>query len=356
MGWLSIVAGGCLLVVLLADVLGTVFVPRGGPGIVTRRFYSWTWSLARGAARVRPRRERARLALIGPFLVVGTVALWALELVLAFALLYLPYADRFVFPGSGPGSHVFASLYVSAYSATTLGVGDVHATHAVPRLLVTVEAALGFALFTVAITYLLSVYNAIQRATSLSLEISRFVGRGTDDEQFDLLGLLRVDGAEAEIVDWLASTTTSLIETGQAAEQYPLVEYFHMPDDDHALPLALGDLLALLTICRTVLDPSEHPRLTTGPTTEWAYRTAAAFATGRAQSVGPPRRDGRHQDQDMFSCLEARRRLVSSGVTVRETDDATAAYDRLRDEWYESYQTLRHHFGYYPPRPTHSPT
>lgn len=338
--------GGCLLLALLADVFGTVFVPRGGPGIITRRFYRRTWSLWRRASRSRPQRERAVLALGGPVLVSATIALWALELVLAFALLYLPYADRFHFPAPGSGSRVLASLYVSAYSATTVGVGDIYPTDALPRLLTTVEAALGFALFTVAITYLLSVYGAIQRATALSLEIARFVGRSGDGAPFGVLCRLGVAGAEEEIVGWLAHTTSALAETSQAAEQYPLVEYFHVPDDDRALPLALGDLLALLTVCRSVLDPTEHPRLTTGPTVRWAYRTAAAFATSRAGSIGLDGDRVPDDDDDPLRCHEVRRRMIAAGIGVRAADEASASCAALRQEWHGAYETLVEHFGY----------
>jgi hypothetical protein len=72
-------------------------------------------------------------------------------------------------PGRSPvggGSGPVAALYVSAYAATTLGVGDIYATTPVLRLLITLEAGLGFALFSIPITYVLSVYNALLRATA----------------------------------------------------------------------------------------------------------------------------------------------------------------------------------------------
>lgn len=216
----------------------------------------------------------------------ATVVLWALELVLAFALIYLPWRADFAFPQPGGGSGLLASFYVSAYSATTLGVGDVYAEHGLLRLLTVVEAAFGFALFTVAITYLLSVYNALRRATALALNISQFVGLQAGEDAVDVVARAVASGGEEELTSWLAQTTSALGETAQAAAQYPLVEYFHVPDNERALPLALGDLLALLAICRAVLDPREFPRLVHGSTTVWAYRTAASFARSRSSALG----------------------------------------------------------------------
>jgi hypothetical protein len=351
MSWISVVAGALLLGALLADVFGTVFVPRGGPGIVTGRLYRSAWALWRQASRLGRPKERYLLSLGGPLLLPATVALWALELVLAFALIYLPFNQEFEFPQAGRESGVVASLYVSAYSATTLGVGDIYPSDPLLRLLVTVEAALGFALFTVSITYLLSVYNALRRATALALEISRFVGRQAGEDAVDVVARMAESGTEEEITSWLAQTTSSLAETAQAAAQYPLVEYFHVPDEDRALPLALADLLALLTICRAVVDPREFPRLALGPTTLWAYRTATAFATSRARALSLTRESGGEKhDERLAACVDARRRLTASGVPVRDLEEACGLYVELRQEWDLGYEALRRHFGYPPTR------
>lgn len=283
---MALVAGVALLGVLTLDVFGTVSVPRGGPGVTTGRLYRSAWSLWRRLSQIGPWRERHFLALGGPLLLPATVVLWALELVLAFALIYLPWRAELVFPQSGGGSGLLASFYVSAYSATTLGVGDVYAGNGLLRLLTAIEAAFGFALFTVAITYLLSVYNALRRATALALNISQFVGRQAGEDAVDVIARAVACGGEEELTSWLAQTASALGETAQAATQYPLVEYFHVPGNQRALPLALGDLLALLTICRAVLDPREFPRLVHGTTTVWAFRTAASFAQSRSSALG----------------------------------------------------------------------
>ncbi len=55
------------------------------------------------------------------------------------------------------------------------------------RLLITLQAAIGFALFSIAITYLLSVYNALQRATALALAVASYVGREADEDHVDLI-------------------------------------------------------------------------------------------------------------------------------------------------------------------------
>jgi hypothetical protein len=161
--------GWCCLA-LLVDVFGTVFVPRGGAGFVTSRLYRFVWAGWMRAAARAGRHRRSILALAGPVLLPLTVAVWVAELVGAFALVYRPFVEQFSVPQSGAGPSWVTSLYVSAYSATTLGVGDVYASTSWLRLLMTLEAGLGFALFSISITYVLSVYGALLRATALALQ------------------------------------------------------------------------------------------------------------------------------------------------------------------------------------------
>lgn len=345
MWWIPVTAGIGLLSLLMLDVFGTVFVPRGGAGVTTELLYRSVWAVWRRLSQVGPWSERPFLALAGLLLLPTTVVLWALELVLAFALIYLPWRSEFVFPQSDGGSGFIASLYVSAYSATTLGVGDVYPEHDLLRLLMVVEAAFGFALFTVAITYLLSVYNALRRATALALNISQFTGRQAGEDAVDVIARMAQCEGEDEVTSWLTRTSSALGETAQAAAQYPLVEYFHVPDDDRALPLALGDLLTLLTVCRAVLDPQSFPRLVQGTITLWAYRTAATFVQTRS-TVLDGTSETRIDDEGRSAWFDAHRRLEAAGVAVRNSQQVSPRGDELAEEWELGVAALRGHFGY----------
>ncbi len=96
-------------------------------------------------------------------------------------------------------------------------MGDVYATSIVLRLLSVAEAALGFALFTVAvaITYVLSVFSALQRSTSSALEVARYLHAEFDDAVETLASLLH-QGQDEELSDWLAQFTVRLVEAAQA--------------------------------------------------------------------------------------------------------------------------------------------
>ncbi|GGK39304.1 hypothetical protein GCM10008955_36390 [Deinococcus malanensis] len=138
-------------------------------------------------------------------------------------------------------------------------------------------ATSGFVLISVAVTYLLSVYAALARMTALAFEIHRFVGRDEGLVAVDVLVTVAEAEAASELSDWLASTASSLAEVVQADDEYPLLHYFHFPDE-RALPVALSDLPEVVTLCRTLLLPGAFPALTGGLVIAGTERVARSYS------------------------------------------------------------------------------
>lgn len=342
---LSVIAGVALLAGAAVDVFSTVFVPRGGAGWLTSRLYSGVWSAWSAAACAGGRRRRRLLAMAGPVLLPLTVAVWIAEVIVAFALIYLPFTEHLATPSQDSGTGWVSALYVSAYSTTTLGVGDVYAATGPLRLLITFEAALGFALFSISITYLLSVYSALLRATSLALTITTFLGRQAGEDGVDLVCRSVRTGSEADMLRWLAQTTNELAGTSQAQRQYPLIAYFHVPEDDRALPLALSDLLLLLTVCRVSLAAEEHPSLSSSPVTVAAWRTATEFVNEHGRKLGEGQvSDGQERGRRQYE--DARVRLIAAGVAVLAERQARQQFAEMHDAWQADEQRLLRHFRY----------
>jgi len=340
-------AGVAVLLLLLVDVVQTVFVPRGDAGPITRRVHRTVW--ATGRALVRDgRRSRRLLGLVGPVLLPLTVLLWAVELVLGFALVYLPLAERFVLPdgGSTPSPAALA-LYVSGYAATTLGVGDVHAGDTLLRLLVVLEAGWGFAVFSVGIAYAMSVFSGLSQSTALAHEISTYL----DTDELEILSAATRGSAaaEQEPVTWLAGVAGRLAQVAEAQEQYALLAYFHVPDDARALPVAVTRLLELLTVSRSMVDPARAPQLTDGPTVRFAARTAVAHVLSRAHAVGGQAApEAQVRDERGRAGARALAHLRQAGVPLRSDGRAEAVYAELRAEWDAASSALLRHFAYGP--------
>jgi hypothetical protein len=341
------IVGVILLCALISDIFATVFVPRGKGGPIARRIYSGAWSGWRWIGIHLPeQRRRGWLAYLGPLLVPITVLVWGAALIVGFALIYAPWVPDFsISPAeSGPMADWALALYYSGYSAVTLGVGDVTPDGTFPRLLTVMEAGFGFAIITVTVSYLLSVYSARSQATILSLSVFRFIGRGDGEDPVSLLIDVADSGAEEEVTDWLGRIEVILAEFVELEGQYPLINYFHEPRDDRALPIAISDLLDLVTISRSMLSPERFPSLATGPTTKVIERIGLNYlqetsniGTSGENTLGAERRE-RYDD--------ARRRLEQAGVPLRNDEEAWPAYDALRCEWDMADERIREWLGY----------
>ena len=347
---IGFITGTFLLIVLILDVYSTVFVPRGEAGLISRRLYSKAWSLCRRFVdRLPDKKRRFWLSQIGPILVPLTVVLWGLLLVISFALIYAPWVEEFSIspPESGPMSDWAVALYYSGYSAVTLGVGDVVPNGTVPRLLAVTEAGFGFALFTVSVTYLLSVYSARNQSTALALAISRFVGRGEGKKPRSLLiAVARSEGAEG-VGAWLGRMAFDLATLVELRGQYPLLHYFHEPNDDRAMPIALSDLLELITLCRSLLDSEKYPALANGPTITAVQRLGRHYLSdfdSAGLDDGVDFENARRARRERY--IATRELLTEAGVAMRDNGEAWSIYEAIAREWDIADEGMRTWLGY----------
>lgn len=344
---LAFVLGLILLLVLTVDVHMTVFMPRGGPGVITRRLYSGSWAVwKRIGSRLTDKRRRGWLAQLAPILVPLTVVVWGMLLLLSFSLMYVPWASGFSIspPESGPVPTWAMVLYYSGYSSVTLGVGDVTPSGTMPRLLAVAEAGIGFALFTVAVTYLLSVYNARNQSTALALAISRLVGRRDGEDPVSLLIATAKTTAVGGMTNWLDQVAFDLAALVELRGQYPLLHYFHEPNDDRAMPIALGELLEVVTLCRSVLDPEQYPVLANGPTVAATERLGRHYLSSYE---GGQRDDSESYNRERRRrYTAARERLAREGIALRTDHEAWDRYQSIARLWDVADDRMREWIGY----------
>lgn len=344
---IAFVAGLALLLVLIVDVHSTVFVPRGQAGLVARRLYSGSWSVWKWIGnRLSGKKRRGWLAKLGPALVPLTVVVWGVLLVVSFALMYVPWLNGFGIspPESGPMEEWALSLYYSGYSAVTLGVGDVTPSGTAPRLMAVIEAGFGFALFTAAVSYLLSVYNALNRSTTLALATSRFVGRRDGENPVTLLIAVTQAEAEEELDDWFGRMAFDLTALVELQGQYPLLSYFHEPNDDRAMPVALSDLLELATLCQAMLDPERYAGLAEGPTVKAVERIGRHYLAEVGVSGASDSQELEKQRRQRYT--SAREQLADAGVSLRADEEAWSIYSSIARQWDVADDRMRAQLGY----------
>lgn len=226
--------GIVLLVLLFADLLLTVFHPQGHGGPLHRRLNRLFWAALRWCGRSLGGTSKDRfLALLGPLIAVFSVGTWGLWLILSFTCIYYPYRGSLLSTTADDTSWLDV-FYFSGYVASTLGIGDLVPVSVGLRLLTVIEAMSGFALFAVATTYLLAVYQYVAKEQILALELAGVLGHATRRLAPEVLG------------GWAHPTARSLLEVAQAHAQYPVLHYFRPVEAERALIVQVGRLLDLL--------------------------------------------------------------------------------------------------------------
>jgi Ion channel len=143
---LSITVGFLLLSIALWDAFSTVVLPRTVDAIFrpARVFYRVGWRLWRfvGSWYRNRRARQSFLSAFGPLSVFLLLGLWAVMIIVAFALLHFGLKTQLNVPSSQGGIGLF--LYLSGTTFFTIGLGDVVPLNALGRVLIVADAHIGF--------------------------------------------------------------------------------------------------------------------------------------------------------------------------------------------------------------------
>ncbi|MBI5169578.1 MAG: two pore domain potassium channel family protein [Candidatus Eisenbacteria bacterium] len=170
---LSAVAGAALVLVILWDAFETILVPRriGRRVRLTRWFYVLAWRIWRALARrvEKPADREAMLGFFGPLSLLLLLGVWAIGLIVAFALLAMATHG----PNEAPRAFT-TWLYMSGETFFTLGFGDVTPATAAGRAIAVFEAGTGFGFLGTVVGYLPTMYGGFaQRELEISLMDAR---------------------------------------------------------------------------------------------------------------------------------------------------------------------------------------
>ncbi len=190
-------------------------------------------------------RERY-LGFYGPLSVLLMLAVWAIALIVAFALVSSGMGSHWVGPETVTTFRT--DLYVSGTTLFTLGLGDVHPVGLATRALVVVEAGTGFAFLAVGVSYLPVLYSSFSRREVQITLIDAWAG--SPPAALELLRRLKaagsIDALQAFLRDW-ERWSSELLE-GHIS--FPQVAYFR---SQHGRQSWVASLTAVLDVSALVL-------------------------------------------------------------------------------------------------------
>lgn len=319
-----------IIIVVLWDAFEAIVLPRR----VTRRirltssFFRVTWSpFAAIAQRLPPSKKRDRyLSYYGPLSLILLLLVWAVGLVLAFAMLQWAVGSRLQMPDAAAGFGTY--FYMSGVTFFTLGFGDVYPLESLGRALAVVEAGMGFGFLAIVIGYLPVLYQSFSRR---EVVISMLDARaGTPPTAVELLRRHAASGNMNKLDNLLEDWEHWAADLMESHLSYPVLCYYRSQHDNQSW---LAALACVLDTCALVM-------VGVGGAQQWQARLTFAIARHAIVDISqifntrPVAFDGERLGGEDLARLRAL--LAVSGVPLREGEEADDDLESLR-RLYEPY-------------------
>jgi hypothetical protein len=350
-------AGFVLLALIIFDIYATVLHSSARYGPVGESLNRSVWRVTRAAAFRLSRANRHRLLnMVGPLLLPLLISTYVVLLVIAFALVYYPHVPSgFNFSTGHPEPSWVDAVYFSGVALTTVGYGDVVPREAYLRFLALFESASGLVVISLAITYMLTVYTALERKRAVAVSLYHQAGQGADVAGF--IAHHFVEGRFYGLRDALRTVTRDLQGLLESHIDHPVIHYFHPVEVYKGTPRVLFLLLETCAVIRSALDREENKDLRNYPEVRTLDAGVRHVLVQLVDSLDLERR-ARPRKPTPQEAEEATRRwrrrydqtlarLRESGIGIRrDTEQGWEEYRSQREEWESKLRRLALHLGY----------
>jgi hypothetical protein len=343
-----------LLLFVVYDVYATILHARGRSGPLGETLYRAVWRLTRAAVARRTRARRHRtLNAVGPVLLPLLLVSYILLLVVAFALVYLPRMPaQFVVAPQSVTAPWWDSFYFSGITLVTVGYGDIAPHTPLMRVVALVEGASGFALISLGVTYLITVYSALERKRAIALSFYHQAEEGADAASFIAHHFVagRFYGLEAV----LRIAARDLQEMLESHVEHPVIHFFHPAEVHKGFPRVLFLLLETCAVIRACLDDEAYRELTDHPEVRTLEASGQHVLAELTRALALKRGARPHHETPGEEERRWRRRyertvkkLAAAGIKTRRDPEAGwADYRARRADWEAQLHPFARFLGY----------
>jgi ion channel len=350
-------AGFVLLALIIFDIYATVLHSSARYGPVGESLNRSVWRLTRTIAFKLSRAHRHKLLnMVGPLLLPLLIVVYIVLLTVAFALVYYPHVPRgFTFGVEHPEQGWIDAIYFSGVTLTTVGYGDMVPRFAALRFFALFEAASGLVVISLAITYMLTVYTALERKRYVAVSLYHQAGEGADVAGF--IAHHFVEGRFYGLRDALRTVTRDLQGMLESHIDHPVIHYFHPVEVYKGTPRVLFLLLETCAVIRAALDREENADLRNYPEVRTLDAGVRLVLVQLVDSLDLERRGSlrRPTEQEVEETRQrwhqryeqTLARLKESGIGLRrDTEQGWEEYRAQREEWESKLRRLALHLGY----------
>ena len=279
--WVSVLGALFIALANYDAIKTTLSASHSGP--ITNRLISSVWALL--LAIHQRKRCHGLLSAVGPWLTVGLISIWLLLALLGWWLLFCSTSDAVVNANTHEPANLIQRLYYTGYTLTTLGYGDYVPGSDAWRVTPMLAAANGFFLFTLTITYMLSIISNVTQKRHVALSI-----HALGETPYHILDATHDHGKYTSLGQQLQPLQQSISQLGQQHLAYPILHYYHDPQSQKSLPVALARLYQALLIAQaacTDIDPVTRQQLKTGLVTLENFLATLDSAFIKASTIQP---------------------------------------------------------------------
>jgi Ion channel len=349
MKFLAYVVGVGIIILCLIDIYLTVLFPSLGTSILSLPLGQRLWRLFRWVADNIPLKKEKLLAHSGPTLMIITVVMWLSLLVCGFALIVWTQLGSAIQASEGKTPTDFiTALYYSGFTLTTLGTGDLTPKTDIQRFLMILQSAIGFSIFTLTITYLLSVYTALIRRNTFALSLHHR-SAGTADAA-EILARLGASGELSGVQLDISQIARDLINLLESQHSYPALLYFRFHQNYYALPRILFLAMDTATLIKSALNTKKYKSLvnSTAVAELWGGGLQLLVEISRLFSLDAYSKTNDNLEQvwrERYYC--AVERLKDEGIeTATDLEAGANLYISLRQRWNFYLTGLSNHMAY----------
>ncbi|MUL39128.1 potassium channel family protein [Gloeocapsopsis dulcis] len=350
MGWLLQVIGTGLVILAIADIYLTVLYPRGDKGIISVPLARGLWHFFRFSAKTIRRQHDRILSYMGPTLLVATVAVWILLLVIGFALIcWAALGNEIQMQGQDTPTDFATAIYYSGYSLATLGTGDITPQTNTYRLLMILEAILGFSVFTITLTYLQSVYNQLIQRNVFALSLHHRTGKTADAAV--LIARLGSNGSfDSSTRQDLTSMSQNLLNILESNHSYPVMGYFRLQEPYYALARVVFLTMDTVTLIKSALDEESYRSLIYSAAVKGLEESGMQFLAELTELFLPSRAlhvKGQSEQIWRSRYYQAVEYLAAQGIATPSNLEAGAdLYVSIRRQWNPNIIALAKYMEY----------
>ncbi|HKP87615.1 MAG TPA: potassium channel family protein [Blastocatellia bacterium] len=343
-----------LILISANDAYVTILHSRGRNGPISHVLCRSIWRAARAIAFKLSRKQRhKRLNSVGPLLMPMLIGGFIILLVLGFALVYYPrMTSDFTINREAPIAPWIESLYFSGVTLTTLGFGDIVPRTDWMRVVAIIESGAGFGLMSLAITYVVAVYRALERKRTAALAFYHQAEGGPDAVGF--IDNHFVAGKLSGLAPSLRTAARDLQEMLESHIEHPIIHYFHPMEVFKSTPRVLFLSLEICAVIRSCLDPQVYADTQERPEVRTLESSAMHVLKEFVVLLELDKRAGRRGESRFHESRrwETRFDRAMAGLEkagIETTGDRAAGlmtYQALRGEWEEALFKLASYLGY----------